>query len=239
MARRCLCLWFVILFAGCAARSQFALTGAARTPLPDTAAVAVVPYGDTGAYDTIGTVEVRSSSADKRLAEAKRVARANGGDVIMPRGGEEKHPSIQTFLVLKSRPAQPLDTGKDIAIKDRKGSDVDGGDFGKLPRATYKMLVHDYRDLKDEKFRGSLYPVRFVKRPPRALRRHGGEDDAVLLMSTKSGRSRLYVIVPEEKVDDIKESIKERARINFIYTPVSLHTERGKRYPVLRLIDTK
>ncbi|GEM_PF-481466 len=243
---------FSLFLFGCVTQSKFVLTGVKHEALPENAEVKVVNWGDSGSYEIIGIVDVGQYSLNERIEEAKRLARLNGGDVIMPKGlrGDESREKIdregylvQSFLVMKVKDEVP-----EIAVKD--ASNMKEGDklsadkesqasiekYKNLPRATFKLLVNDYRTLKGELFKGSLYPKRYYPIPVR-LRSLAGRDKQMLLVTTRSGRYKLFLLVPKNMNSKFKGMIRQGKRFNFVYSPVDIYVTRRGRYPVLKYVD--
>lgn len=243
---------FSLFLFGCVTQSEFVLTGAKQEALPENAEVKVVAWGDSDSYEIIGIADVGQYTLDKRIEEAKRIARLHGGDVIMPKGlrGTESKARmdregylVQSFLVMKMKEEVP-----EVAIKDAskmRESDKLSADkdlqsslekYKNLPRATYKLLVNDYRTLKGELFKGSLYPKRYYPIPSR-LRSLAGRDKQMILVTTRSGKYKLFLLVPTNMNSKFKGMIRQGKRLNFVYSPVDIYVTRRGRYPVLKYID--
>lgn len=244
-----------LFFYGCETQSSFVLTGVKQSPLAENAEVKVVAWGDPGNYEAIGIADVGQYNLEERILEAKRIARLHGGDVIMPKGLRDKESVkddsgegylLQSFLILKTKEEMPevamvKDVGKiekkeDVQEDVEKSSIESPKKYANLPKATIKLLINDYRSLKGELFRGSLYPKRYFKMP-RRLRSHARGGKKLVLVSTRSGKYKIFLFVPESMKGRLQGIIKNQGKLNFVYTPVDVYvTARGK-YPVLEFVD--
>jgi hypothetical protein len=255
MKRIILSILLLTIFFSCETQSRFVLTGVKQPPLAENAEVKVVAWGDPGNYEAIGIADVGQYNLEERINEAKRIARLHGGDVIMPKGLRDKESIkdtesegylIQSFLILKKKEEMPevavvKDVGKiekkdDIHDDMEESSNVPQKNYANLPRATYKLLLNDYKSLKGELFQGSLYPKRYF-RTPRILRSHAGANKRLLMVSTKSGKYKIFLFVPESMTDRFQGIIKNRGRFNFVYTPLDVYVTGKGRYPVLEYVD--
>ncbi len=255
MKRVILIILLLMIFFSCETQSRFVLTGVKHPPLAENVEVKVVAWGDPGNYEAIGIVDIGQYNLEDRIIEAKRIARLHGGDVIMPKGLRNKEAIkdtasegylIQSFLILKTKEEMPevamvKDVGKiekedDIQDDMEKSSSISHKNYANLPRATYKLLVNDYKSLKGELFKGSLYPKQYF-RTPRRLRSHAGSDKKLLLVNTKSGKYKIFLFVPKSMTDRVQGIIKKRGRFNFVYTPVDVYVTGKGRYPVLEYVD--
>ncbi len=244
-----------LFFYGCETQSRFVLTGVKQSPLAENAEVKVVAWGDPGNYEAIGIADVGQYNLEERIQEAKRIARLHGGDVIMPKGLRNTESMkdnngegylLQSFIILKTKEEMPevamvKDVGKiekkeDMQDDVAKSSRESPKQYTNLPRATYKLLINDYRSLKGELFRGSLYPKRYFKMP-RRLRSHAGGDKKLVLVSTRSGKYKLFLFVPESMTDRLQGIIKNQGKLNFVYTPVDVYVTAREKYPVLEFVD--
>ena len=240
---------FSLFLFGCVTQSEFVLTGVKHEALPENAEVKVIAWGDSDNYEIIGIADVGQYTLDKRVEEAKRIARLHGGDVIMPKGlrgpeSEKRMESegyiIQSFLVMKVKVEVPdvasKDASDDSKLDADKESQPSSEKYKDLPRATYKLLINDYRTLKGELFRGSLYPKRYYPIPVR-LRSLAGRDKQMLLVSTRSGKYKLFLLVPTNMNDKFKGMIRQGKRLNFVYSPLDVYVTRRGRFPVLKYVD--
>lgn len=250
--------WLIpLIFAVCKSPYELVRTGSTYPALPKEAEVKVVSWSDIDKYEQIAVVDVGEFTLEKRIKYAQDAARAAGGDFIAPRlSGDASKDNrteylVQSFAVLKKK-AQPdqvaivRDTaqkdvealsGKEIAPQDDNQGDLaDEGtkaDYSALPRASYRMLLTDYASLKGEKFKGSLYPVKYFRIPP-ALKKATGPDNQLLMLSSRQGAAKVLLMVPKEKYRDLNSRIKSKKRFDFVYTPVTVFKSK---YPVLKYVD--
>ncbi|MDY6934644.1 MAG: hypothetical protein SVZ03_10550 [Spirochaetota bacterium] len=236
--------------------AKFVRTGSVYPSLPRGEEVKVVVWGDQGKYEVIGVVEIGESSLESRIRKAKSIARDNGGDAIMPKGITDENELnkigggflLQSFLVLRTKAEKQMIEEKKVdivskieperdffeSVEEEESQTVEDiqPDAENLPRATFKLLIEEYATLRDEKFRGSLYPVKFTK-VPSELRSYVERDRKLLLLKTKSGRYSLYLIVPENKGKRIGSIIGTNKKLDFVYTPVTVYRSK---YPVLKYL---
>jgi hypothetical protein len=212
-----------------------------------------VPWGDFDKYDQIALVDVGEFTLERRILRAKEAARLAGGEFIAPKlpadtmkkSGNEY--ILQSFVVLKKKApvAEPVQEEKmpvvsagepelPIAPGDEP-ADLPGEvkDYSNLPRASFRMLLKEYRTLRGEKFRGSLYPVKYVK-APRELTREAGKNNHFLMLSSGSGKMNVLLIVPRNMHKEMSDKIHSKKRLDFIYTPVTVYKAK---YPVLNYIE--
>lgn len=220
-------------------QAKFTLTGKRYPARSEKAEVKFAWWNVKENYEEIGIVEVRDISLDLRITTAEKIARENGGEVILSESmkmesDRQKFDKLgwmkQKFYVMKP---------KEVAETPRVEMEVKTpvNENKKLPRATYRLLTEEFRMLKGEKFKGYLYPKWYYKRIPRELRRYAGKDKRLLLLGTKRGKYRLLLIVPSDMTVIIKKKIKAKEELDFIYSPVALYRKRGIIYPVLEYIN--
>lgn len=230
-----------LLYACSSLHKRFILTGNQQKPLTSDAEVKLIPWGDQKKYEKIGIAEVGLYTRERRIAVAMNIARAHGGDTIMPK--EEKVVEgrgyrIESFLVLKEKKGpepRPVMVRTNIEKVEEKDIAREP-DYSNLPRATYKLLTEEFKLLKGEKFQGKLYPKKF-RRTPRRLRGHTGRGKRVIQASTRRGTYRLYIIVPSDMTKKIKKMIRSGKQLHFVYTPVDVFYTGKRMYPVLEYID--
>ena len=238
---------FSILIVSCKTTGvNFVRTGEKYPPTPAGVEIKIIAWGDAKGYEVIGFADVGGYSVEKRVEKAKYVARDNGGDAIMPKGlwkesretvSEKGSMLVQSFVILKSRTSSKMDDLIDDS--DLPGDDTGKkakDDYGKLPRATFKLLVKDIDNLKGEMFRGTLFPVKYFKTPD-SLREHLGDGGKLLLLSTKSRKFKLLAFIPREKTSRVSQLISENRKVNFVYSPLTLYRTKEGTYPVLKFID--
>jgi len=230
---------FSLFFFGCSS-SKFVLTGEVHPSLSLEHEVKVFFWGAEGNYVLIGIVEILDVSLEKRIEEAKRIARIHGGDIIIPKGIYNEHEKkksstnaylIQDFLILKST-KRKLVSQKKKPIKGKESSPPI--DLSNIPRATFKMLLQESESLKGQKFRGALYPTKFSK-IPQILRPYTKSDEIILTLKTKSGKYKLLLLITNDIRDKFSEMIKSKKKLTFIYTPITVYKSK---YPVLKFLST-
>lgn len=152
--------------------------------------------------------------------------------VMPPKEGPVKKEGKSTFLDIKedSEPELDLDAGPVKAPTAPKK------DYGNLPKATYRQLLEEGPSLKGEMFRGSLYPRGFYK-IPRSLRALAGRHSGLVMMTTRSGKSKVLLLVPNEIRKRMGERIGSGDRIDFIYSPVDVYRSGKNEYPVIRFVE--
>lgn len=228
----------IIAFCGCSS-TKFVMTGKKYPPLSEKEEVKLVIWDNPGNYEPIGIADLAALSLDKRIEMAKQIARANGGDVVMPKGLFEHNRVkmksdegyvLQTFLILRTKKEEAPDKSMQ---PDEKKDEVAAPDYKKLPRANYRVLVEDVDSVKGNKYQGSLYPVQLY-RIPAELKSLAGEDKKIVMLSTASGKNKLLLLVPRERTKRFEEMIKSRAKLRFAYTPIAVYKSR---YPVIDFID--
>lgn len=219
---------------------RFILTGNQQKPLKSDTMVQMVPWGEQEEYEIIGIAEVGLHSHDKRLEEALKIARAQGGDTVMPKDKTVDKSSgykIESFFVLKKKkkPEPIVIRTKPVDIEPEEDIAPEP-DYNNLPRATYKILTEDMRLLKGEKFQGKLYIKKF-RRTPRKLREYTGRRKRIIQASNRRGTYNLYIIVPKDMTKKIRKMIRTRKQLHFVYTPVDVVHSGKRMYPVLEYID--
>lgn len=105
-----------------------------------------------------------------------------------------------------------------------------------LPRATYAQLIKDYKSLKGEMFRGMLYPKKIFK-VPGSVKKLSQKGDKVVLLTTESGKTSIYILVPTGSLQTFKEKIRAKKEIDFVYSPLSAIRIKGKKRPVVKYVD--
>jgi hypothetical protein len=218
--------------------SKFVLTGNKYDPLPEEKEVKVIPWGNQADYDVIGVVEIGESDIETRINEAKSIARMNGGDTVAPKGIEAGDASeegdvgyrLQSFMILKSREVQ--ETAKVEEPPREEPPRVETAAAEDYPKASFKLLREEYASLKGQKFQGALYPYRFRDIPTQIIGFVEG-DKKLLELRTKSGKARLYLLLPGDQVEVFENMIKSRNIIKFVYTPLTVYR---RKYPVVDFI---
>ncbi|MCX7678653.1 MAG: hypothetical protein N2316_05490 [Spirochaetes bacterium] len=253
-------VFIVLFFPLCKSPYEMIRTGPEYPPLPKDAEVTLVPWTDIDKYEQIAIVDVGEFTLEKRTKYAKEAARKAGGEFIAAKlsSDEEKNKRheylVQTFVILKKKTIQEKQTSpKEVAMlpkiseptpiveKESKiipdvNEDIppEVPDYSTLPRASFRMLLKETESLKGEKFRGSLYPVKYFRVPPE-LKNKATEGKQLLMLSNQSGSAKVLLFIPREHYYDIQEMIKEKKRFEFVYTPLTVYRSK---YPVLEYLDT-
>ncbi len=128
----------------------------------------------------------------------------------------------------------PESTPDDFSGAPNRGDLVD---YNNLPRASVKQLTKEYGSLREDLFRGSLYPKRFFK-IPRKLRKHAQNKERLILVSTKSGKFKVLMFISKNMVGEFKKKIKSKDRLDFVYSPVDVYKRKRRRaIPVIKFVD--
>ncbi len=257
MKRFFLIFTIVLFFSSCKAPYELVRTGPAQPPLPKDAEIKVVPWSDIDKYEQIAIVDVGEFTLEKRTKYAMDAARAAGGEFIAAKlsgdAAKDKRSEylMQSFVVLKKKAIQDMPAPKETAVipkvsdampadekkmipEDKEEIPAEAPDYSSLPRASFRMLLKETPSLKGEKFRGSLYPVKYF-RVPSALKKVTSADKQLLMLSNQSGSAKVLLILPRDKYHDMQNMIKAKKRLDFIYSPVTVYRSR---YPVLEYVDT-
>ena len=213
-------------------------------------------------YETIGLIRIRGGSPEKRIEEAKDHAREKGGNaVIVHEAGiltepgtdnviEKVAPSTyetQEFVIIKLETSESLAKaeGHDESIDSSVPvEDLDTGlqdktaqiDYSSLPRATYSQLTRDYKSLNGKMFRGSLYPKKIYKIPS-SLKEGTEAGDRLVLLTTRSGKSNVYLVVGNDKISTVYKKIKSGEIIDFVYSPFNVLTLKSGKKPVIKFVE--
>lgn len=231
------CMILIFLAACSGTYSRFRLTGVPYSPLPENKEINVVQSGDNNKYEEIGIAEVKNSSREARINEAKRLARKNGGEAIMPLPHEnEEKADVEEFRVLMPLPEditeKPVEEEKPVEIKPEPIPAIkEKPNYGNLSAVPYKILVGEFPNLTGEKFRDSMYALKFVKVPKDLS---AEKNSRLVQLETKKGGNSVYLIINKDRVNEFKNIIKSGKKTKFAYTPVVLYQGR---VPVLKLID--
>lgn len=231
----------LVLMLGCKSSYEMVRTGPTYPPLPKDTEIKVIGWQDTTAYEQIAIVDVAEYNLERRMNVAKQAARDAGGSIIMPKLSSDADQNkktgflVQSFLVLKERTVK-VATGPESAASTQPDSDsakAPKTDYSTLPRAQFRLLLSDISMMKGEKFRGSLYPIRFYRVPPE-LKSYRKANTQLLMLSSRSGTNSVLVFLPEAKNADLRQRIQSKKILNFVYTPLAVYKSR---YPVLEYID--
>ncbi|MBN2041364.1 MAG: hypothetical protein JW864_15090 [Spirochaetes bacterium] len=219
-------------------------------------------------YKKIGLLRIRGGNLEKRTERAKLYTRKKGGDGIIIReiGAvtdpntdaviEEISPSTyetQDFLVIKLQGGLPGTESEPVhAAADSEESGITGeipdvdvpsvpdavpSPYASLPRATYLQLINDYKSLEGEKFKGSLYPKKIYKIPS-SLKGSAEAGDKLVLLTTATGKSKVYLVVANADIPVIIDKLKVGEKLDFVYSPLSVYSTKKNRYPVIKLIES-
>jgi len=229
----------LVLMLGCKSSYEMVRTGPTYPPLPKETEIKVIGWQDTAAYEQIAIVDVAEYNLDRRVNVAKEAAREAGGSLIMPKLSADAEQNkktgflVQSFIVLKERSAQAATATTSVASAVKDPAKEGKADYSSLPRAQFRLLLTDISMMKGEKFRGSLYPVRFYRIPP-TLKSYRKAGSQLLMLSSRSGTNSVLVFIPEAKGADLRKLIQAKKTLNFVYTPLAVYKAR---YPVLEYID--
>jgi hypothetical protein len=212
-------------------------------------------------YEKIGLVRIRGGSPEKRIEEAKEYAREKGGNAVIAREiGAISDPATdeviekvgastyetQEFIIIK------LEAGISIAKAERpeelkESEKVTGGkeqdenvlsllDLNSIPRASYSQLINNYKSLQGKMFRGTLYPKKIYKIPS-TLKEGTESGDRLVLLTTKSGKNNIYLIVGSDKVPAFQNKIKSGEIFDFVYSPFNVYTSKAGKQPVIKFVE--
>jgi hypothetical protein len=232
-------------------------------PLADIIPVKVAQWGILDGYDVIGYAEVQGDTIQDRIIIAERYARAYGGDVIMPKGvfsreqikNTYRDRTPQGFLIWRKKPSAAsvppisiLDNNPQPKAAPEKKDDSllqdlteakapekqpDYPVYGKLPRSTYNSLMENKDTIKDQNFRGASYALKIYK-IPEDLGVKTEADSMMAMLATRSGESKLFLIVPADRIAWIQEMIKSDKLMEYVYKPLSVYKEK---YPIIQFVD--
>lgn len=232
-------------------------------PLADSIAVKVAQWGILDGYDVIGYAEVQGDTIQDRIILAERYARAYGGDVIMPKGVVSREQiqntyrdrTPQGFLIWRKTPSAasvpPIsiidNNPKPKAAPEKKDDSLlqdlteakasekqpDYPVYGKLGRLTYSALMENKDIIKDQNYRGASYALKVYK-IPEDIGIKTDADAMMAMLATKSGESKLFLIVPAERLAWFQEMIKSDKLMEYVYKPLGVYKEK---YPVIQFVD--
>ncbi len=212
-------------------------------------------------YEKIGLIRIRGGKTEKRIEEAKEYAREKGGNAVIAREigilTDPKSDDIvekvgastyetQEFVIIK------LEGGRAIAKGEKPEGKEDSErisgekapdenllsllDLNSIPRASYSQLVNNYKSLQGKMFRGTLYPKKIYKIP--ASLKEGTEiGDRLVLLTTRSGKNNIYLIVGREKVTAFQNKIKSGDILDFVYSPFNVYKSKSGRHPVIKFVE--
>lgn len=249
MKRSIYLILMLVLVFSCKSPYELVRTGPMYTPQPKDAEVKIIGPGENAPYEQIAITDVGEYTLERRINEAKNAAREAGGTAIMPKLTTDSELNtksgflVQSFLILREKSEDITETPeKQVAIApaDKNTAEIEGKaaktgpDYSNLPRAKYRLLLTDLALLKGTTFRGSMYPVSYY-RIPRVLKTFKKKNSHLLLLSSRSGSSRVLLFLPKDKYHTVKTMIKSKKRLDFVYKPVAVYKSK---LPVLEYIDT-
>jgi hypothetical protein len=211
-------------------------------------------------YEKIGVVRVRGGSLEKRIEESKVYAREKGGNAVIAReigiltnpGTDDVVEQIgastyetQEFVIIKLEGGKAIaKAGKLEEAKDNENSATDKDlsgktsslDYNSIPRASYSQLVNNYKSLQGKMFRGTLYPKKIYKIP--ATLKEGTESgDRFVLLTTKSGKNNIYLVVGSDKLSGFQNKIKSGEILDFVYSPFNVYSGKAGKQPVIKFVE--
>jgi hypothetical protein len=211
-------------------------------------------------YEKIGVIRVRGGSLEKRVEESRIYARKKGGNAVIAReigiltnpGTDDVVEQIgastyetQEFIIIKLEGGNAIakvdklekanDSKNNAAVKDLldKTSSLD---YNSIPRASYSQLLNNYISLQGKIFRGTLYPKKVYKIPTTLL--EGTESgDRFVLLTTKSGKNSIYLIVGSDKLSAFQNKIKSGDILDFVYSPFNVYSGKAGKQPVIKFVE--
>lgn len=241
-------LMLVLVFS-CKSPYELVRTGPIYTPQPKDAEVKILGWGENTQYEQIAITDVGEYTLERRINEAKNAAREAGGTAIMPKLTTDSELNsksgflVQSFLILREKSEDIPETAETkvaVVPENRNAAELEGKsaktgpDYSNLPRAKYRLLITDLALLKGTTFRGSMYPVSYY-RVPRVLNTYKKKNTHLLLLSSRSGSSRVLLFLPKEQYSAVRTMIKSKKRLDFVYKPVAVYKSK---FPVLEYVDT-
>jgi hypothetical protein len=240
--------------------AEYIKTGNEFSPLAETEEIKVFTSSKPEQkYERIGLIRIRGGSPEKRIAQSTAYARAKGGNAVIAREtGTLTEPGTDTiieqigastyetqeFVIIKlsgemlpakveQTPEESKDDTGNIALTE---PDAASFDYSKIPRATYSQLINDYKSLQGKMFKGSLYPKKMFKIPA-ALSANTETGDRLILLSTKTGKSNIYMIISNDKISVFQSKIKSGELLDFVYSPVQVYKSKAGTQPVIKFIE--
>jgi hypothetical protein len=213
-------------------------------------------------YEKIGLVRIRGGSLEKRIEEAKEYAREKGGNAVIAREiGALSDPATdevvekvgastyetQEFSIIKletggtsiakaDKLEEATESEKGKGSKEQDENILSLLDLNSIPRASYSQLINNYKSLQGKMFRGTLYPKKIYKIPP-ALKEGTESGDRLVLLTTKSGKNNIYLIVGSDKVPSFQNKIKSGEILDFVYSPFNVYTSKAGKQPVIKFVE--
>lgn len=249
-----LCLLIIILFVGCAAKEQMVLVGPQQTPLSPETDIEIIAWSKCTDYELVAVAEISEKTLEKRLLKAQNMARMVGATTVMPKGISDLSADnsnndgsvLQSFLILRKLEKPPVEEepvveeipSKKFSRKKIAEKSTEPVDNNNLPRAQYRLLVEEYAALRDEKFKSELYPAKIIWSIPAEIKSLVGKDELLIIAETSNKNHKIYITLPVSMKDDIKEDIENEELLSIVYSPIGVYELKGKKYPVLKYIET-
>ncbi len=105
--------------------------------------------------------------------------------------------------------------------------------YGALARLTYNKLQENGADVKGQNFRGASFALKLFK-IPEDLGIDAGADKRMVMLATRSGENKLFLVIPADKEKFFQDLIKSDKVFEFVYTPLGIYKEK---FPVLQFVD--
>jgi len=251
-----LCIYGVFL--SCMS-AEFIKTGDEFIPLAENEEVLLFTSSNPQLkYQTIGLLRIRGGKFEDRVGKAKQYAMKKGGNGIIARevgiltepGTDNVIEKIgtstyetQEFVIIKyegdisaakiaqAEAAKSGDQKEDSGLLE-KGSI----DYSTVPRATYKQLISDYKSLQGNIFQGSLYPKKIFKIPS-SLNINAQAGDRLILLTTKSQKNKLYLMINKDQIPDFRKKISSGELMDFVYSPLDVYKTKEGTYPVIKFVE--
>ncbi len=185
----------------------------------------IIEEGEPSAYETQEFVIIRL--LDEKIATSQPEAEKQ--KTAEEEGREEK---------ASETPKAAAVPEKEIELPPVPGKTAEPAliDYSTLPRASFRLLVNDYKSLEGKMFRGALMPKKIYKIPS-SLKSVAGIDDRLVMLTTKSGKLKIYLIINKALVPDFINKIKAGETLDFVYSPAGVYSSGKVDYPVLDFIE--
>jgi hypothetical protein len=234
---KCSVCFLIISCAG--SYSKFIKTGTPFNFLPEDREIKILPEGDLTKYEEVGIAEVKNPDKEIRVTEAKRLAKENGGESIMP-VSKDSNDDKQNFRVLvqvkedeEIKEAEAEELPEEEPVKEQPKPVVkEKPDYSNLPFVPYRILAEECVNLKGEKFRAAFYPKKIMD-VPNGLLSQTGKNKKLVELDSKKGLNKIYLIVPVKGTKVFQRMISKKKQLKFVYSPVSLYGT----IPVVKFLD--
>lgn len=176
---------------------------------------------------------------DKKEVQKKELRIIDKKEKVREEPKREEKKEIKQKIEKKEKIAdKDIDQIKEKIVIEKTGTAEvetdEPADFNSCPRVPYRILKADYEFLKDERFRGIVFPERIINVPP-VLSKFSEKGSQIVIAGTNEKKYTIYVIIPKNKIKRVVEFIAKKKPLYFLYTPVALY----KDVPVVKLIDGK